>query len=222
MDGRPNPGRSAADAQLRLRLGAVLVAVAVLAAGVLAAFEGDLLAGEQALFEAGNDLPRPIGVILQAVMSAGTSLAAVAVVAVAIVTGRRRLAAEAGLAWLGARLLSTLLKAAVDRPRPPDLLDGVTLRQDLPGDAGFPSSHTAIAVALALAAGHTWPRLQVPLLVLAALVAVARLYVGVHLPLDLVGGAALGVVCGVGALAGVEAWTRRAGRPPHDRPDNSP
>jgi undecaprenyl-diphosphatase len=51
-------------------------------------------------------------------------------------------------------------------------------------------------------------------LVLAGLVGLSRIVVGVHYPLDIVGGALLGALCGI-LLARVAAWweIRRAPRP---------
>lgn len=148
-----------------------------------------------------NDLPPVIGTPLELVMSLGTSVGAVALAILAVVVGRARVGATVLVAWVAARGSSTLLKAAIDRPRPPAAIDGVVLHQALPDDAGFPSAHAAIAAALAVVAARTWPRLTVAWVACAAAVGVARLHVGVHLPLDLLGGWSLGMLCGAAAVA---------------------
>lgn len=162
--------------------------------------------GEQAAFSLFNDLPRGLGLPLEVVMPLGTSIGALVLVGVAVGLRRRRLALAAFLAWALGRAASAALKAAIDRPRPPELLVDVTLRQDRPFDQAFPSAHTTGAVALALVAGWAFPRLRWPALGVAMLVALARMYVGVHLPLDLAGGTALGLLAGVAATTAVDRW----------------
>jgi hypothetical protein len=62
---------------------------------------------------------------------------------------------------------------------------------------GFPSGHAAVAAALTVVvAARLSVRWAIGALVLGAFVVVGRMYVGAHLPLDLIGGAALGVVAG--------------------------
>jgi undecaprenyl-diphosphatase len=66
------------------------------------------------------------------------------------------------------------------------------------------SGHAGIAAALATAAMPLYPKLRLPLAGLVATVGVSRVYVGAHLPLDVVGGVALGVTvdAAVNALIG--------------------
>lgn len=65
----------------------------------------------------------------------------------------------------------------------------------------FPSSHAAnhfamsVFIAITLTKNHKW--LWVPLLLWAALVAYAQVYVGVHFPIDVLGGSLLGSLIGV-------------------------
>jgi undecaprenyl-diphosphatase len=68
------------------------------------------------------------------------------------------------------------------------------------GSLGFPSGHAAVAAALTVVVtpylSGRWRYVPITLL---AIVLVGRLYVGAHLPLDLVGGAALGIAAGSAA-----------------------
>ena len=66
----------------------------------------------------------------------------------------------------------------------------------VPGSSSFPSGHATVGFACAAVLALAAPRLALPLYALAALVAWSRVHVGVHYPLDVVGGAVLGVLIG--------------------------
>lgn len=121
-------------------------------------------------------------------------------------TCRRRLP-RAAAAALGAvavsALLVTLFKETFDRARPP--FAGIEAVGIVPASASFPSGHAATAFAAAVAVGLVHPRLRRPLLALAAVVALSRVYLGVHYVLDVLAGAALGVVIGVAVARAVRA-----------------
>jgi undecaprenyl-diphosphatase len=101
------------------------------------------------------------------------------------------------IAVLAADGLAGLVKIAVgeNRPSEPDPL--VTV----PHSHSFPSGHTATAVAGATVLSYLYPRLTPLFVVLAAAIAYSRLYVGVHFPLDVVGGALIGAVTALLLLA---------------------
>jgi undecaprenyl-diphosphatase len=86
------------------------------------------------------------------------------------------------------------LKALVDRPRPPERYAEPKTLVPVPHDASFPSGHAATSFAAATMLSFAFPRLAPALLLLAAAVAFSRIYVGVHYPLDVAGGAVLGVL----------------------------
>lgn len=186
----------------------LVIPAAVVVVTALLAARDRLLLGEAGLVEAVNGSPVldifPIEPLLLAVMSLGT-LGGVAVVAIAVALLMKPWQPAVGviaagvLGWLAARTL----KQVVDRGRPVEFLDARTL--DLSGGyasitgAGYPSGHTTIAFAVATALVPWLPdRVRWVPWVVAALVALARLYVAAHFPLDVIGGAALGML--VGAL----------------------
>jgi undecaprenyl-diphosphatase len=89
----------------------------------------------------------------------------------------------------------------IERGRPDELLSDVNIHGADPAGLGFVSGHIAIAVALAVVATpFLGRRLRWVAWGLAALVFIARMYVGAHLPLDMTGGAGLGLAVGSGAL----------------------
>ena len=111
----------------------------------------------------------------------------------AIVLRRPALFPTVVLGVLLADALAFALKLvfADERPylRNPDPEPLVRPAQDLT----FPSGHAATAFAGAALCAKAAPRLAVPFYVLAAAIAFSRVYVGVHYPLDVLAGAALGL-----------------------------
>jgi undecaprenyl-diphosphatase len=90
-----------------------------------------------------------------------------------------------------AQFSNALIQSAVGRQRPQvHTLIGV------PTSHSFPSGHAASSLACVTVLAAFAPRFRIPLYVLAALVALSRLYVGVHYPLDVLGGAAWGLLVG--------------------------
>lgn len=114
------------------------------------------------------------------------------------------------VAVLAADGLAGLVKAAVGEKRPDDPDPLVTI----PHSHSFPSGHTATAFAGATMLSFFVPRAAPAFYVLAAAIAYSRLYVGVHFPLDVVGGAAIGIATALLLLATARRrsvrWPRRA------------
>ena len=104
--------------------------------------------------------------------------------------------ALAGAAAGIAAAVAVGLKEAFDRARPPVADPSFVSVVPPPGSDSFPSGHAAEAFAAATVLAALHPRLRVPAFVLAALVALSRVYLGVHYPADVIVGAALGLVLG--------------------------
>jgi undecaprenyl-diphosphatase len=98
----------------------------------------------------------------------------------------------AGLSLIATSLLVLVVKRIVRRTRP-----SLEVQSVVPPDRfSFPSGHTAAAFSLAIAMFGAAPWLAPGLLLLACCVGYGRMYLGVHYPLDVGAGAAIGLLTG--------------------------
>lgn len=88
------------------------------------------------------------------------------------------------------------LKPLIGRIRPFMVNTAVELLIEAPADASFPSGHTAISFAAVGALYAVKSPLWKPAAVIAVLMAFSRLYLYVHWPTDILGGVAVGWLCG--------------------------
>lgn len=152
---------------------------------------------EARLFRAANDLPGFAYPAVWIPMQYGTYATVPATAALAVARRRPRLALAIAGGGTAAWLLAKVVKRIVDRGRPVSVLGSVQLRGKEEGDRGFPSGHAAVSAALTVVAWPLVPRgWRAPLAALSGFVPFARMYVGAHLPLDVVGGSALGLAIG--------------------------
>lgn len=116
---------------------------------------------------------------------------------------RRRQWGAVGLAAFLSHAASVIIKRVIRRPRPHD--ERLEVGVKTPSQLSFPSSHaTSTAAALAAAAmvvKNPWPLAGIPVMML------SRMVVGVHYPIDVTAGAALGAAT-AGAVMAMEKETR--------------
>lgn len=107
----------------------------------------------------------------------------------------RRVGLLAGLSLLSTFIIVNLcLKNLVDRTRPYEVFEQVNLLIAKEHDASFPSGHTANTLAVMFMLFLQLPKKYgVPALTYGILIALSRLYVGVHYPLDVLCGAIIAV-----------------------------
>jgi len=202
------PHRHAGDL-VRVALGA-----GVLGIGFLIAQRGEISLLERDLFRLVNDLPALVLLAVWVVMQLGNVVAVPVLAAVAAAARRFRLARDLVLSGGLAYLAADLVKSIVQRERPIGLPVGDVLNEQVTG-LGFISGHAAVAAALATAAApYLARRPRRVLWALAWTVGLARIYIGAHLPLDVVGGIGTGWAIGslVHWLLGVPRWSPTVGR----------
>ena len=174
-----------------IRLGAGTAALLVTAAAVRRDHDGP---GEDLVFRAVNGLPDSLYPPAWVVMQLGTLGAAPAAAGVAWLAADGELAGRLLVSGAATWALSKLVKQMVRRPRPASLLPGTRCRGREAAGLGYLSGHAGVAVALGAAAlPRLGPAGRALALSVIPVVGLTRVYVGAHLPLDVVGGAALGL-----------------------------
>ena len=107
------------------------------------------------------------------------------------------------LILLSDQLSAHVLKPLFARPRPCVTLSNVHLLVGLKTSFSFPSAHAANFFALATHFNYFYPKYRWIYFGAAFLVALSRVSIGVHYPLDIIGGGILGAVC---ALIVIFIW----------------
>src|SRR5438094_7420663 len=136
-----------------------------------------------------------------------------------LLAGARRIApqslAQLALAIVLASVAADrVIKPAVQRVRPFQSNPTIQVIGGHPRDWSFPSGHSANAFAGATVLTHALPPAAVVWWALACAIAFSRVYLGVHYPLDVIGGAVVGMACGLVVVT----FARRAtpsGTPSH-------
>jgi undecaprenyl-diphosphatase len=193
-------------------MGAALFSVSALV------LKAGAVAWDESLFRFLNDVPSslasvltplshlflPVGIVIVIVLATGFVVAwnrSIMPVAAAV--------AAAAAAWA----LANLAKLIANRPRPYEVVAGAVLRQSPAHGTSFPSSHTAVTVAVVIALVPFLPRaLAGVAIAYAVLVGWSRVYLGVHYPLDILGGAGIGIAAGGATLLALAILFHRSGR----------
>ena len=200
-----------ADPRTRLALG-----IAGMAATAVAVRRDRVGRRETRVFRAVNGLPDALFGPAWVVMQLGTLAAAPAAAGVALALRERTLARRLLVGGTASWALSKVVKQGIRRPRPAALLPDAQRRGQDAAGLGYLSGHAAVAVALGTA---VLPRLAGPrrtvVLGLVPVVGLCRIYVGAHLPLDVLGGAAMGLA--IEAAVGLWTGEPREGRRPRER-----
>ncbi len=148
---------------------------------------------EQAIFNLFYNLPGLLKPVFKFITLFGTIGVAVGVSVVFLLFRRRDIAIRVFVASTLAYYAASFLKGWVVRARPQYLLNYVVPRDHAAG-SGFPSGHSAVATAMGLTlALYAPPKLRKWIIFGIFLICISRIYLGVHLPVDVIGGYAIGL-----------------------------
>ena len=183
----------------------------LLLAGI-AVRDGDVDPWEAAIFHAINGLPDWLTAPMQFVELFGVLLIGPAVAIVALVLRKPRLAVAALLVTASKLVLERVVKLVVERQRPMTSTSDAIARGVPVHGLAFVSGHVVLLAGLAgVVSPYLRGRWKVLPWSVVGLVGLARVYLGAHNPLDIVGGVGLGL-----AIAGT--WNLVLGVPAAAQP----
>ena len=180
--------------RVRRDLLVLLVSLAVFALCAVIVADGRVGPAERAVFHAVNGLPEWLYGPMLLFQYLGVLAMPLVVAAGALALRRWRLAAALVLVVPAKLALERVVKLLVERERPGTTVPDAILHGVPSAGLSFTSGHAIITFAIAGLLALVLPRRWgIVAFVLATLNAVARVYLGAHNPLDVVGGAAIGL-----------------------------
>ncbi|MDJ1422801.1 MAG: phosphatase PAP2 family protein [Candidatus Methanoperedens sp.] len=88
------------------------------------------------------------------------------------------------------------VKYFIDRARPYDQIESTRLLTSPESDPSFPSGHAELSFLTSTVVSKFHPEYSKYLYTFSSLIALSRVYVGVHFPMDIVGGVIIGIIIG--------------------------
>jgi undecaprenyl-diphosphatase len=136
-----------------------------------------------------------IDLVMVAITHVGSTVFSLFVSVLLWVAKRRRESVLLAVGIVIGGLILLPVKVVFPRARPSLVVQGARAL-DIEGGGSFPSGHSKNGFTTAVILGSKWKSLKVPLYILAVLIAISRVYVGVHWPFDVIVGSAVGWAIG--------------------------
>lgn len=154
---------------------------------------------EQQLFQYIYGLPDILRPALLLITQFGSMWLWLLLVLALFINNRKHLAIKLLATGALTYALIQIAKVVVNRPRPMSFLPEILHRELFVSGLGFPSGHTAIATAIGLTVlPYLSKKYRLVIAIWIFAVGLSRVYLGVHAPLDIIGGFGVGlsVACG--------------------------
>lgn len=171
--------------------------IGLLIYGWFYAKSGQISGVEESIFRTLNNVPQWVQLLFLLVTIFGAIGTAWIIAIVLFMRRRYAFAIELWLAAMAAWWGAKLIKAMAIRERPYEILQNVHVADFRDTAFGYPSGHMAVATAAALIIGQRLgPTGRRWLYLFVAVIGVSRVVVGMHAPLDIIGGLGVGLIAG--------------------------